>query len=669
MCKTKSGLKSLKNNELNNIKIGSLNIRRSFFSKQLELQCLAETHDLSILNLQEVDPDYPPALKGYQVIFPEQVNTNKKARTLTFIRHDIYKYCEQENLKQDDNVQACWMKLKFPNRRPILLTNLYHEWFSNSTIQQNEQVDRFLDLFCTNLKESGGLIVGDFNIDSLLWDKSSYHLKTLSNKIRDTLAMKGLVHHDLQEHTFEQNREGKVITSALDHVFHSPDINNLYSKCSTVSFSDHKLITFSIHTPIETKKAHKKITYRTKIKDISLFKYELSCQDWGRLLETDDPSDQVRMFYEFFNEIYDRHSSKKTRYVKQNNAIPNVSKHTKNLIRCKEKAWQTYRKSSLQNKQSNYEQYKQARNKVTNAIKEEEKEQLAKLTVKFGANNPWKAVNFALGQKKTNSNDITIRENGSLLNEPATVSEKLNDYFVDKITNIKKSIISNNHVDPLCKLREKYAQSSLKFTLKPICESLMVKTLKKLKNSSPGFDEIPMALLKLCSDVICVPLTRIINSSILSGKFPEQFKVAKIIPIPKKSNGKNDVSNYRPISILPALSKLFEAVVEKQIRSYIESNNLLPDYQFGFRSHRSTNCSNQSLINYLQKAKNSGKVAGVCAIDMTAAFDNIEPKLLCSKLELIGFDDIAVKWIYSYLTNRKQAVEINGHKSTLKNLE
>ena len=252
----------------------------------------------------------------------------------------------------------------------------------------------------------------------------------------------------------------------------------------------------------------------------------------------------------------------------------------------------------MQNKQSNYEQYKQARNKVTNAIKEEEKEQLAKLTVKFGANNPWKAVNFALGQKKTNSNDITIRENGSLLNEPATVSEKLNDYFVDKITNIKKSIISNNHVDPLCKLREKYAQSSLKFTLKPICESLMVKTLKKLKNSSPGFDEIPMALLKLCSDVICVPLTRIINSSILSGKFPEQFKVAKIIPIPKKSNGKNDVSNYRPISILPALSKLFEAVVEKQIRSYIESNNLLPDYQFGFRSHRSTNCSNQSLINY-----------------------------------------------------------------------
>ena len=108
-----------------------------------------------------------------------------------------------------------------------------------------------------------------------------------------------------------------------------------------------------------------------------------------------------------------------------------------------------------------------------------------------------------------------------------------------------------------------------------------------MKNSSPGYDEIPASILKQCIDTYIDPLTYLINLSINQGIFPSELKIAKVIPI-YKSYDKQLVRNYRPISVLPFFSKIFEFFFSNHLLNFIDSNNILYDNQFGFRKNHST---------------------------------------------------------------------------------
>ena len=200
--------------------------------------------------------------------------------------------------------------------------------------------------------------------------------------------------------------------------------------------------------------------------------------------------------------------------------------------------------------------------------------------------------------------------------------------------------------------------------MKTVTENEVRKIIKSLKNkSSSGFDGITPINLKKCAEIVLIPLTYIINTSIVTGIFPNELKSAKITPLYKGKGKKDSIQNYRPISVVNTISKVLETCIEKQIRNFCEQNNLLPAHQHGFRKGRSTNSALLDLTNFIYKNKNKGLITGTVLLDLSSAYDVVDHELLLQKLEILGFDNLTCDWFKSYLTERSQTVVISGHES------
>ena len=197
-----------------------------------------------------------------------------------------------------------------------------------------------------------------------------------------------------------------------------------------------------------------------------------------------------------------------------------------------------------------------------------------------------------------------------------------------------------------------------------ISEEAVMEVLNNLKQKlSCGHDGISSRLLKASKNVICLPLTLIINQTLTSGIFPDTLKIAKIIPLFKKGD-RNLLENYRPISILPAISNIFERIMFNQIHSHFSTHNLFYSGQYGFRVNHSTQLAALELIDRITQDLDQGNTPITIFMDLSKAFDTLNHDILIYKLKAYGLSETALKLMQSYLTNRKQYVEINNTQST-----
>ena len=219
----------------------------------------------------------------------------------------------------------------------------------------------------------------------------------------------------------------------------------------------------------------------------------------------------------------------------------------------------------------------------------------------------------------------------------------------------------DTRIDPLAKLKEKLQNRNLKFSLTRVSEKEVLKVLKDLKNkTSSGPDGISSELLKYGAEVLAAPLCWIINHSIETGQFPTQWKSAKVVPLFKNKGSRQDLSKYRPVSLLSTSGMVLEKIVKDQIERHFEENNLFGTFQFGFRKSKSTISELLTLFQTLLDAKDENKEILLVLYDLSSAFDTVSHDTLLAKLKLYGFDDLAVKWMESYLRQRKQSVCVSG---------
>ena len=212
-----------------------------------------------------------------------------------------------------------------------------------------------------------------------------------------------------------------------------------------------------------------------------------------------------------------------------------------------------------------------------------------------------------------------------------------------------------------CRKRPLRTKSIFKFSL--ITPGYILKHLNKLKrNKATGIDSLPPNMLKDCAEEIAGPITHIINLSLMTSMVPTIWKTAKVKPVFKSGNVDLD-ENYRPISILPILSKLLERTVHDQLYSFMESNRLLSDCQFGFRKRRSTKLAATLLCDSVRRGFEDGLLVGCLFLDLSKAFDTMGHSLIIEKLMLHGVSGPELAWITDYLFNRTQTVEINNHQS------
>ena len=185
------------------------------------------------------------------------------------------------------------------------------------------------------------------------------------------------------------------------------------------------------------------------------------------------------------------------------------------------------------------------------------------------------------------------------------------------------------------------------------------KHVKQLKNKQSSVDGINMKILKSSFQSIGDRYLQLINNSLNTGTFPQNWKKSTVIPIEKKCNTIL-CEEFRPINMVPSYEKLLEVVVNEQVIEYVEQNNILSEFQAGFRKNNSCESALQTILFNWKNALDNKLIIGAVFLDFRRAFETIDRQLLILKMKKYGFGPTVIKWIEEYLSNRTQVTKYNN---------
>ena len=247
-----------------------------------------------------------------------------------------------------------------------------------------------------------------------------------------------------------------------------------------------------------------------------------------------------------------------------------------------------------------------------------------------------------------------------------TLADSFADFFVNKIMKIRQSFNCDGNDNPLL-----VCNSHCEFSnFLPLSDDDIVKLINDMPCKLNSADPVSLSLLKENLALFVQPLKFIVNLSLQTGVFPDSLKHGRITPILKSKNADPEsLSNYRPVTTLPFLSKLLEKAACTQIVSYLEENDLIPLYQSAYLKSHSCETALFKFHNDVQQMLSSGKVVILVQLDLSAAFDTVDHEVLIQLLaNKFGVCGIALKWMKSYLTGRSFSLKIgyiNGKKVLL----
>ena len=270
----------------------------------------------------------------------------------------------------------------------------------------------------------------------------------------------------------------------------------------------------------------------------------------------------------------------------------------------------------------------------------------------------WSTINEILNKcnnKKEFPTYFTI--NSVEIRNKSEIANNFNSFFSNIGPDLSKkiSVTSEKNVNTFLKKKV-----TVNFDFEPATIASIQKIIDKIApKSSTGHDSLSTLTLKRISSAVTPALTLIINQSLLTGIFPEKLKLAKVIPLFKKGDP-HTLDNDRPISLLPAISKIFEKTVFLQVYHYFQNNNLFYKSQYGFRTDHSTELASLEFTDIIYQNLDRGKIPISVFLDLSKAFDTLDHAILLNKLKYCGIKGSALVWFKSYLSNRCQFVDFDG---------
>ena len=459
---------------------------------------------------------------------------------------------------------------------------------------------------------------------------------------------------------------------------------NCFQNSMTIEtgLSDHHKLTTSVLKIHFKKKEPVKINYRSyKNFDELNFKNDLKTS----LQNCNSESMKYDEFKEIFIRVLNIHAPTKQRVMRGNNQ-PFMNKTLSQSFMHRSKLKNLYNKDPSETNKINY---KRQRNFCVNLLKKEKRKYYNNLDINIFNDNKnfWQRINplFSNKQKKFHR-DITIVDNEEIISNRNEVAEKLNKFFTEAVTNldIESFIPVNTEYDfntennvntdyinnitkryvnhpSILKIKE-YVKVENKFVFKDSTTDAFTKEINRLDSKKAGIEnDIPTKTLIGCNDIVASHISMIYNNSKNTMKYPTNLKLADVTPIHKK-NETTLMKNYRPVSLIPIVSKLFEREMYDQILLYIDK--YLSPYLFGYRKGYSTEQCLVAMIEVWKKALDSKGRAGAILTDLSKAFDCLNHDLLIAKLEAYGFDNKSLLFIKDYLQNRKQRTKVNGSYSS-----
>ncbi|KAJ4440232.1 hypothetical protein ANN_08371 [Periplaneta americana] len=232
---------------------------------------------------------------------------------------------------------------------------------------------------------------------------------------------------------------------------------------------------------------------------------------------------------------------------------------------------------------------------------------------------------------------------------------------------------SSEYLGPLKAVRNKPTinnppPSREKFFFSHITDSEVRRALKSIKSKAQGSDNISIVFINKLVDIVLPVITHIFNSSVITSVYPQLWKTASVRPLPKV-NSPTSAKDYRPISILPVLSKALERIIHKQLSDYLIEFNLLDPLQSGFRNGHSTSTALLNVTEDIRAAMDKRQATVLVLLDYSKAFDSVDFDLLLTKLQTLHLSDSVITWMYSYLTGRQQRVISNNRFSSWRTVD
>lgn len=533
----------------------------------------------------------------------------------------------------------------FNSKRNIIIGCLYRA--PNSSLQIfNDKLDKLLDTISKEKKYA--YLMGDYNINTKVEIIGSTQLTQQFSNIFLTHQYKKLI--------TLATRERNETSNLIDNIY-SNDPQNGQSGVFKWDASDHYLIFTMRHIPEKTKKVEFKEIRDYGVKHLSKFKKSLDKKEWFSMLDIIDTNEAFTYFKTFIKNKYDEHfplQKVKIRYRNRNDWITDEIKaeivEREKLLKIKK----------LHPSNENIERYNKFKN--ANLTKQRKAERYYyKQQFELHANDlrkSWRVIKSIIGKenkmKVVEHIDFIIDD--QLVSDSCKVANCFNEYFTSVGRKLASTIMCD--VDPLLYIDFNISSIDIPY----ISPNEILNIIGTLNNSSAGADELLPSIMKQCSTLYIHPLTHLINISISQGVFPDDLKLAKILPI-FKSDNKQLIQNYRPISVLPYFSKIFEKIISNYVIDFLETNNTLYHNQFGFRKFHSTSHAIITLVEHVSKALDTGKIVVGIFLDLKKAFDTVDHGILLKKLYAIGIRGNVHEWFKSYLHNRSQYVVYNNATS------
>ena len=501
-------------------------------------------------------------------------------------------------------------------------------------------------------------LMGDFNVDLLQYNNhsmtsefidvmfSTYYIPLINRPTRVTDSSATLIDN--------------IYTNCLNN-------ENSISGILPTDISDHFPI-FHILFDRQKSETITKPVFKRKIsfKAIDKFNKCIHESKWDSVLDKENTQTAYCSFVNTFSKIYN--DTFPMEQCKEASNIPKKPWITKNLLDCIIKKNTMYKKLKVKFDTSLYSEYKIYKNRLTGVLKHYEKQYYKKLLERNKNNlaKTWKTLNFLIGRKKKLKITSKFNHNNLEITEDKDISNHFNDYYLNMAKELHKNLSSHTQSNINSTGHKSYLRGSFgeSIYLNPTDEEEISYIISSLNNGSPGHDGFDMKLIKNVKLDILSPITHVCNLSLTEGIFPSELKIAKVIPIYKKGS-KDQFSNYRPVSVLSAFSKIFERLIYNRFINFFEKNDTLNNSQFGFRKNRSTSMAITNLTDAFHKSIEKHEYLLGLFIDLSRAFDTISHEILFDKLDFYGIRGVALTWIKNYLSERKQYVSYNDVNSDM----
>ena len=388
---------------------------------------------------------------------------------------------------------------------------------------------------------------------------------------------------------------------------------------------------------------------------------DLNKVDWNAIYRTQDTQEAFSQFHHVLLSLFNKNFPRKKIKIRYYNKKPWLSEGLKLSIKHKNKL---YHKNLKCKTAYNEVMYKTYRNKLKHVLAKAEKDHYANLLEanKSNMKKTWGILKDIINKNKANKVQSQFKLNdGSITSNKLIISEKFNDLFI----NIGPTLADK--IPKQSKIPESYLGSRIEnsILLAPVTLTEIDDIFKTLRRCAPGYDELTTDIISLSLPCIKNPLLHIMNQSLLQGVFPNELKVANVIPL-YKADDPMKFNNYRPVSLLSILSKIFEKAMYNRLTDFLETQKLLMEKQFGFRKDHSTYMALMLLVDNLIKSLENGEYVLGVFLDFSKAFDTVDHAILLSKLYHYGIRGPALTWFQSYLSGRQQFVTYNGVQSSMK---